>query len=588
MRYIGPFFRINSLSTDEIKFQLFHLSKESIKHLELQSSCGILASMRLFKKHLSTNDINILKDFSPLICMYKKGHPLLIKSGKHPLSWDNDSFKKDILPDTNALLTLSILELSKYYNLFEFVDDQLFNLCKIYKSIGKVQLDFYSTHMRSSDGLFIPKKNIGDNHIDTMSLSKKNETFLFSDQAFMMCAYYNYYTISDKNDKDIYKNFALEILNMFIECKEQMYDKSLDECCLLCFAFNIFYSLSKDINSKLILIDLCDILIDKFEEKESVISSINDSSFVSINLFECYSNTGLSNFKDKATDISSSLLSLYDKDKGYIDVADDKKEIKYSSMDLVLYVLNMILHCKHNEDESLLKTLIPNMYKSLIIGSDILNSFPEAPDLNSPERYKNFSLDSDDLIEESKFKLTSAESPESSGLASIFIKNVSYSKKKFEFSHSKTGFDSTKNLLLLYMIIYLFNDDFIQSICGGIKPINQLNISKNNDMNSSNIVSENKLDKTNVSNKDNNNSHSKDKINNKDKDKDKIINNSNNSPSLTINCNPSDDITELEDDRLSDSDDNSNDNKNKNDTPILTTNKTIKKATSSKSIKKSK
>lgn len=470
MRYIGPFFRINSLSADEIKFQLFHLSKESIKHLELQSSCGILASMRHLKKLLSTNDINILKDFSPLICLYKKGHPLLIKSGKHPFSWDSDSFKKEVMVDSNAFLTLSLLSLSEYYNFFEFVDYPLYNLNKVYKAISKVQLDFYSDHLRNNDGLFISKKNMGDNHFDSMSLSKKNETFLFSDQALMMCAYYNFYLVSNASDKDMYKNFSLEILNMFSECIDQIYDKSLDECCLLCFAFNLFYSLSKEPKSKLLLIDLCDILIDKFEEKESSIKSIADASFVSINLLKCYSNTDLCNFRDKAISISASLATLYNKEKGYIDIPDDKKDIKYTSIELALYVINMLMYSNHVDDEYLTKQLIPHMYKALIISSDILNSFPEAPDLNSPERYKNFSFDAADLIEESKYKLTSVESPDSSGLASIFIKNVSYSKKKFEFSHSKTSFDSTKNLLLFYMIIYLFKDDFTQTICEGVKP----------------------------------------------------------------------------------------------------------------------
>ena len=71
MKYIGPFFRMNSLSIEEIKGQLFYLSKEAMKIIALNSKCGITLSNRNSKKSSSKNDINILNDFSPLVCVYK-------------------------------------------------------------------------------------------------------------------------------------------------------------------------------------------------------------------------------------------------------------------------------------------------------------------------------------------------------------------------------------------------------------------------------------------------------------------------------------------------------------------------------------
>ncbi|MDD6771307.1 hypothetical protein [Inconstantimicrobium porci] len=483
MKYIGPFFRINTLTSDEIKYQLFHLSKESIKHIELQSRCGILISNKVLRKYLSTNDINIMKDFSPVICIYKKAHPLILKSGKHPFCWDSETFKKESLPDSDALLTFCLIELSKYYDFFENVDDELFSLSRIYKALSRIQLEFYAKSMRNTEGLFIEKKNSGDNYVDSISLTDKSKTISFSYQAYMMCAYYDYYTASSDADKEMYKNFALEILNMLIDYRSSIYNESTDECCAICYALNIFYGLSKDEKSKMLLLDLCDELTDRLENKSSLLSSLSSSCFTVINLYKSYENTGIYKFKDKALNLSENLLSLYDRDTNIINLQVDKKDVKYTAIDLVLFMLTTLYYFKYDEsnedDFEHKKKLIPNMYKNLIINSGILTSFPEAPDLNSAERYKNFSYNANDLIEESKYKLSSIESPLSANMASIFVKNVSYSTKKCEFSHRKSSFDSSKNIFLFSMFIYLFENDFTSYICGNEKPLPKQKVSMN-------------------------------------------------------------------------------------------------------------
>lgn len=74
LRYIGPFFRMNSLSQKEISGQLFYLSKEAIRTLVIESKCGLVDSIKSYKRMSSSIDITTLSSFSPLLCMYKNRH----------------------------------------------------------------------------------------------------------------------------------------------------------------------------------------------------------------------------------------------------------------------------------------------------------------------------------------------------------------------------------------------------------------------------------------------------------------------------------------------------------------------------------
>ena len=116
LRYIGPFFRMNSLTQKEIDGQLFYLSKEAVKSIVLQSRCGLVSNIKNYN-NTSTIDITTNSNFSPLLCVYRKSSPNFIHS-KNSNGFDEDTFKKDINPSTNALMTLCILEFSDYYRTF--------------------------------------------------------------------------------------------------------------------------------------------------------------------------------------------------------------------------------------------------------------------------------------------------------------------------------------------------------------------------------------------------------------------------------------------------------------------------------------
>ena len=188
LRYIGPFFRMNKLSPKEINGQLFHLSKEAIRTLVLESKCGVVDSIKNYKKTSSTIDITTTSNFSPLLCMYRKSSPNYIHS-KNYNGFDEDSFRKDISPLTNALMTANIINLSTYYSRFKDADEKIYTYSKVYKQLAKEQLKFYSEHLRNPEGVFIEKRNLAENNYKGFNLTDKSNKFKFSDQAFMMVSY---------------------------------------------------------------------------------------------------------------------------------------------------------------------------------------------------------------------------------------------------------------------------------------------------------------------------------------------------------------------------------------------------------------
>ena len=192
LRYIGPFFRMNSLSQKEINGQLFYLSKEAVKTIVLHSKCGLVSPIKRYSKSSSTIDITTNSNFSPLLCVYRKASPTFIHS-KNSNGFDEETFKKEINPSTNALMSLCLLELLDYYRSFENIDKSIYSINEIYKNLAKDQLDFYSTHLRNREGVFVDKKNILENNAKNFNLVDKDKKFKFSDQAFMMIAYYLYY-----------------------------------------------------------------------------------------------------------------------------------------------------------------------------------------------------------------------------------------------------------------------------------------------------------------------------------------------------------------------------------------------------------
>lgn len=458
MKYIGPFFRMNSISKDDITNQLFYLAKESLKSIALNSKCGICIPTRSSKKSSHTNDINILEDFYPLLCLYKKSSATLVHS-KNSKCFDESSFRKEIIPFNNALMTLSLLELSSFYDEYNKKNRVESSFKDKYLLIAKNQLDFYCTKLRNSEGFFISKINLSEPTAKNFNLINSDKKMCFPDQAFMMNAFYLYSLYSEDNTlKDTYKNFSLEILSMFDTYKDELYKLSFDEDIKILFAFITFYNYSKEIICKTLIIDLCDFLINKFTEKNYFEDSIDSTSLFAICLKNAFIYTDILAFEEKGNQILSKLEDLYDEKNCIFSKSSDKKEIKYSALEISFYMIALLLYSNEEEQSLSNRGMLFNLYKKLFIDSGIVLSWPEAPTLDEIERYRNLSLRSEDMLAESHFRMLDLPSPESSGIASVFNRSVTYSRKKDSFSHSKESFDSGKNMFIFYAIIYLFKD----------------------------------------------------------------------------------------------------------------------------------
>ena len=455
LKYIGPFLRMNNLSKENIYGELFHLSKESIKTLYLNSKCGIVFPFRSSKKsHTSTNDINISKDFSPLVCIYKKSSPLFIHN-KLSYGFDTSSFKREISPTANALFTMSLLELIEYYSLFQDKSENISNLNALYKILCKKQLEFYNTNLRNSEGFFIDKKNSITDSSKDYNLVDDSKKIKIQDQAYMMIAYYSY-GISNIDDplKSEYKSFSLQILDMLLSYKDYIYSLSLTECCMILTALNIFFEISYNESCRELIMDLSDYIINIYEKLNKSEDNIEISCMLCFALNNSYSNTQIINFKDKSLNILAYLKDIYDDNKKLFLKPSSKKEIKYSSTELCLYLLITLLDTDDNKS-------LYDLYKTTIINSGIITSWPDAPTLDDIERYKNLSLLSDDMIDEGYFRADNFPSFHDTGLASIFLKNIIYSRKKDTFYSSKNTFDSGKNAFIFYLFIHYLKSSVV-------------------------------------------------------------------------------------------------------------------------------
>jgi hypothetical protein len=449
---------MNTLSRENIEQQLLYYSKESLKHILLSSKCGIPLTTNDFRtKNIPNFDISIFKKNSPLLCIYKKANPKLINEN-NSYRWDDSTFKKEININSNAFMTLSIIELISYYDLFRHNDTKLYSTGRIYNMLAKKQLDFYSSHLRNIEGVFVDKKDCSDNLRDNLVFEDKDKKFKFSDQALLMAAFYKISLLPDNKDSEAYKTFALDILKMFIEYKNELYTLSFEELNKLCLAINIFYDYSDHPEAKTILIDLCDLLMEKWNEKalNNIEYSVEYNCMMYINLHLAYKKTNLIMLKDFLDDLYIDLEKLYDNDKGIFIKKTDKKDIDFSCQEIMMYVLCMTVHSKVYDYDNL--SILSNVFKRQLINSGIVLCWPDAPSLDNAERYSNFSLKTEDMLEDHHFRLPTIPTPESSELAPILIKNVQYNIKKEVFSAGKTTFDSTKNMHLLFLVIYLLKD----------------------------------------------------------------------------------------------------------------------------------
>ncbi|MBM7836359.1 hypothetical protein [Clostridium sardiniense] len=464
MRYIGPFFRMNSLSQDEVCGQLFHLSKEAVKILTLNSKCGCTFSSRNSKKNTSTKDISILSKFSPVLCLYKKSSPIFMHN-KTSHGFDSSSFKREVNPSTNALMTMSLLELSDYYSHFNKKASKD-SLKDAYRYLAHEQLDFYYENLRNSEGIFITKKSLFESESKDGNLIEKDRKFIFSDQAFMMNAYYLYSLYAkDEEAKEEYKEFSSQILQMFLDYKEALYNLSFDEGLKTLLAFNIYYEYSNDNEIVSLITDLSEFLINKFDEKDYYIESLDLCALFAINLMYSYEHTGLITFKEKYNEIMERLLSLYDEDNNIIQKLTDKKEIKYTSFDLCFYLISVIMFANKSDLLREYTPMISKIYKKYFLNSNLITSWPDAPDLDNVERYKHFSMLSKDMLDETFFRMPSLPTLTSTGLSPIFLKNITYSRKKDIFTTSSSkSFDSYKNMFIFFMFIHVFKDNFFEKL----------------------------------------------------------------------------------------------------------------------------
>ncbi|MDK0889007.1 hypothetical protein P5F21_02605 [Clostridium perfringens] len=465
LKYIGSFFKANSLSKEEMASQLLFLSKESVNHIVLESRCGISTNYKNLKENFKKDEISFFKNNTPLICIYKKAKPN-IYSSKYSKTWDDTTFKKDIPVSSNALMTLSLLRLCSYYEKFKNINSALYKRATFYKNLSKLQLEFYYTYLRNPEGFFVNKKNDESSSKSGLNISEKEDEMSYSDQALMMLAYYMYSKVApEDSDSKTYEDFALQILNMFVNFKEELYSLSLDECCKIDYCLNNMLLYSNNEDCKLLVLDLSDFILNKYYESNSTFSNLETTSLLALNMYLSYKNTNILIFKDAYLDLIELFCNMFNDEKGIILKGTDKKEYKYSNMEICLYLTNLLMSFDLDEDSSdKRENIISKVYKNYIVNSGIVTSFPDAPNLDSHERYKKFSLKPDDLIDESMFRMTNANSPELTGLAPIFTKNLKYSTKKSIFTSDKTTFDSTKNMFIFFVFINSFIDKYIDFI----------------------------------------------------------------------------------------------------------------------------
>lgn len=458
LKYIGPFLRINTLTQENIEKQLSYFARESFKHITLSSRCGIITPITDFKlKNIPNFDINTFKKFSPLLCVYKKGNPKITATSS--MSWDENTFKRELVVSANAFMTLTCLELVPYYAQFKDIDSRLYALSRVYSILARKQLDFYTSYMRNSEGVFVDKKDNSDHLADKYDFEDKNKKFKYSDQALLMSAFYKCGSIPDNKDGEAYKSFALDILKMLVDYKHEIYNLSVEETNKLCLALNIFCKYTDNDAAKLLLIDLCDMLIDEIEEKseDEEDTKVENYTLLYINLAHAYENTDLLKLKESSEKVYSRLLKLYDSESGVFLKESDKKELDYTSEEVIMYILSAMEHSKLDSPGKDCSISV-DIYKRQLISSGLILSWPDTPTLDNAERYNNFSLKAEDLIDEHGFRMPSLPTPESCETAPVFTKSVQYNTRKETFSLKKSTFDSTKNMFLLFMIIHLLDN----------------------------------------------------------------------------------------------------------------------------------
>ena len=130
----------------------------------------------------------------------------------------------------------------------------------------------------------------------------------------------------------------------------------------------------------------------------------------------------------------------------------------------IFYILAFIIYQSIINNSNEYKVMISTIYKKFIINSGLITSWPEAPTLDDYERYRGFSLNSNDMVDESYFRMPNIPTPESTGNAPIFNKYITYNKRKDSFSISKNTFDSYRNFLNFFLLIHFFKNEYMDEL----------------------------------------------------------------------------------------------------------------------------
>lgn len=453
MKYIGPFLKLNYLNKENIGNQLFHLAKESEKILIFYSNFGVVSDSKKPELSIKSNyDINTFKAFSPLLCIYKKGDVKLENEG-NKLHFLEDRFRRDILIFSNALMTLSILELAKYYKTVEGHHKPKHSLYRTYTTVAENQLEFYLTYLRNSEGMFVDKKNISDSN--EFKFDTKSKVYRFSDQSLIMATFASYSLLCHSKDEEQYKNFSFDIFNMIYGSRENIYGSPIDEIMGICLGLNLFYDFTRNKKAFSLLLDLYDCIEYKLKDDDAGKEEITTKCIFLINSMLIYKHSNLLKYRDNAINTLKEISECYDTDIGIFEKANTKKAIDITSSELVLYLVSTIL-CFDGKNEIETNKTVSELFKHIVEQSQIIGSWPEVPTLDSPERYSNFSLDSKDLLDEKNFKLDSMGTPESTLVLPLFLKEITYNKKKNTFLEPKSSFYSNQNMLFFFLFIYLF------------------------------------------------------------------------------------------------------------------------------------
>ena len=193
---------------------------------------------------------------------------------------------------------------------------------------------------------------------------------------------------------------------MFTQYKEEIYNVSFEELNKICLALNVFYKYSGLEQCENLLLDFSDLLIEQYNTKPSIIinAKLDYSCMLFINCTLLYNNTSLHKFKDTSDDLYEKLTKLYESNKGILLKESTDKEINYTCDELLLYMYSLMTYSDFNNMEEN-SYMLQDIFKHQILDSGIVLSWPDSPSLDNTEHYRNFSLKSEDLLQEEDFRM---------------------------------------------------------------------------------------------------------------------------------------------------------------------------------------